>query len=752
VTYSTQVEWSLEDDDRGPDASPAPTLLDMGDLPVEELALIALREAQRPRQIYQAHKWFARRFGSAFRALLTASALPEGDNFWPAYYAGVDLRGRTVLDPFVGGGTSVIEAQRLGAHVVGVDVDAVACAVTDFETRAAEMPNVRPAVERLQREVGEGLRPYYTTEGQDGRPLTVLHYFWVQVVECGRCGVAVEAHPHHQLAYEAMKGAAGRQWAFCRLCHAVQDLPASRKHLCCSHCGGARTAIGVGTVSYGKLTCPHCGTGERLIDGARRTGKPPRFRLFALETLDPDVKGRRVPLSRRSFKAATRADRVRVEAAAEALAARRQPDGTLPFVPERAIPDIERADDRLTAYGYRRYRELFLPRQLLHLSLLGEAISGVAGPGREALALAYSDHLTTNCVMTGYAGGYRRVTPLFSLRAYRHIPRPVEVNPWLDGIGRGTYPNAVRQVQRAIEDARAPKEAVVDGGFVMTRPRPPSSPQAARRIIHANSEGTQAPLPLARGSVDFVLSDPPYFDNIAYPELSDFFFPWLQQFGLVHGDDQDRLAFEHCLATRRRDEAAAAAFGDALGRCFGEIARVLKPGGRMAFTYRHHAPGAWAALARAIATSDLSPIQLFPMLGEGPGSLHTHDGTALWDAVFVLARPSGQASHTTHNYARERQLALSGTDRLAAHAHADRWSGRLASSSRGLFREADRANFLRASLAAAALGLFARMGCGAHGHQTQSVHDATLVPLQLALTEAGMANGEPRGLRSMEAS
>ena len=82
-----------------------PCLLDAV-LPVEELAMLALREGWRPRPIYGAHRWFARRFGSAFRALLTAAALPEGADFWTAYYEGTDYwYGKTVLDPFVGGGT-----------------------------------------------------------------------------------------------------------------------------------------------------------------------------------------------------------------------------------------------------------------------------------------------------------------------------------------------------------------------------------------------------------------------------------------------------------------------------------------------------------------------------------------------------------------------------------------------------------------------------------------------------------------------
>jgi len=82
------------------------TLLDEGDLPLIELARLAKREGRRLVLFTRRTKWFARRFGSAFRALLVAAVSPARSQFWDAYDGGVDLTGMRVLDPFVGGGTS----------------------------------------------------------------------------------------------------------------------------------------------------------------------------------------------------------------------------------------------------------------------------------------------------------------------------------------------------------------------------------------------------------------------------------------------------------------------------------------------------------------------------------------------------------------------------------------------------------------------------------------------------------------------
>ncbi len=670
------------------------TLLDAGRLPIEDLAILALREGRRPRPIYQVHRWFARRFGSAFRALLTAAALPEGADFWPAYYHGTDWGGCTILDPFVGGGTSIIEALRLGATVVGIDVDAVACAVTRFETHLGTLPDIRSTLDELKCQVGERLAQYYQTVIEGNETREVLHYFWVQVVDCPHCGHLFEAHPHYQLAYEA-EGTL--QWVFCPNCHDVKTISRNEAELCCERCS-LRMSIQAGTTHYGLLKCPHCKGQERLIDIATRTNTPPRWRLFALETLEP-AKSRVVPMKQRCFRPATAYDESVLENALSALQARKELDGTLPWIARRSIPQEGRVDNRLVDYGYRHYWELFNPRQLLHLSLLAEAIDGLEEPKHEAMAIAFSDHLTTNCMMTHYAFGWRRLAPLFSVRAYRHITRPVEINPWIDGTGRGTFPNAVRQVQRAIEWTRAPKEALLEGGFYVTRKPIAASAEASivphASIIHKNSQLLDF---LEDETVDLVLTDPPYFDNIAYSELSDFFLPWLQLFGLIPSDAEGAVGFHENLAAKGRSEGSVLKFQHALRNCFTEIARVLKSRGRLVFTYQHRTAVAWYSLATALAGGAMHAIQLFPLLGDSNTGLHKHEGNSTWDAVFVVVK-HGQVKKAP-------VINLSHSVVRAAQDHYIVWARRLSAQTIAEFRDADQRNFYRACLVAGTFGLF----------------------------------------------
>jgi len=653
------------------------SLLDAGHLPVEDLAILAMREARRPGPIYGAHRWFARRQGTAMRALLVATQAQDTEAFWRLYGGDADLRGISLLDPFMGGGTSLVEGLRLGADVHGVDIDSVACAVTSFQLDAGSCPDLGPALVDLKADVGARLRSLYQTIGPDGKLRDVVHWFWVQVVECGKCGATAEAHPHHRLAFDK---SSQRQTVFCPSCHAVTDAPMAVDNLTCEHCLTA-IAVGRSTVSNGKFTCPSCGTVERLIDGAPRTAEPPVWRLFASESVPLDAKRREGTIAKRLFLPAGFDDRSRYEEAVARLRARSGPTG-IPAVPADPVPTVgEGGDDRLTRYGYRHLTDLFNARQLLHLSTLGEAIAARPVDERLPLALAFSDHLATNCMLTGYAFGWRRLSPLFAVRGYRHIVRPVELNPWLDGIGRGTFPNAVHAVARAAREAREPRTITQDGGFAALPDR--GTPAKVVECGDSRSLATTS-----SGSIDLVLTDPPYMDFIAYHDLADFYRPWLRDLGVLPASAGTSAS----LAVAATEDAASE-FESGLKSVFAEVARVLAPDGRVVFTFRHREDSAYEALSAALRSAGLAALSVFPLKGDGAFGLHAHDGSTSWDGVFVL-------THATSTARVERAAWLP-----RAQGHVRYWTERLRGAALE-FGDADVASFRRATAMAAALGAF----------------------------------------------
>lgn len=598
---------------------PEGSLLDDGDLPVVALARLASREAVRPRDVYGAHKWFARRLAVTARSLLVAAGTPSGASFWKSYYDAPSYEGKSVLDPFLGGGVMVLEASRLGADVHGVDIEPVAAAISSFQGRLRDLPSLEPTLERLCATVGARLAPYYRSRGEDGREETLLHAFWVQVVRCEDCRHEYHAHPQFRLASDPN---IDKQWVVCRGCGEVNQAKRDAKTVGCG-CG-VRTAVSEGNMEAGAGVCPQCAHRQKLIDEAARTGAPPVFRLFAVETI-PSGPERRFPGSDRRIRAATSFDRKMFSDAAAALAAlEAETPGAIPPSP---IPSEGRKDQRLIKYGYQNYAELFSARQRLHLALLAKEIEKLEGAVREALAIAFSDHLTTNNLLCSYATEWRRLSPLFSIRAFRHIARPAEINPWLRKNGRGTFPNAVRAVQRAAAALKEPREPTRAGAVRQVEDRP----QGAWDLRCGDVKNLAH---IADGSIDLVLTDPPYFDYISYSELGHFFVPWLVHFGLVAPEAVSGFPAEQ-MAAGSRSPAAIARFTEGMADAFKEIRRVCRPEARVVFTYQNLNGHGWTALAKAMAEGGVRPIGAFPLLGDAGTRLHKRERSISWDAVVI---------------------------------------------------------------------------------------------------------------------
>ncbi|QPC42722.1 hypothetical protein HW532_08440 [Kaustia mangrovi] len=626
------------------------SLLDACALPIEQLARIAMKEGVRPRAEYQAHKWFARRLAVTARGLLAGFGTRDGENFWKTFYSGTGFEDLRVLDPFCGGGVMLLEAQRLGAHAIGFDVEPVAAAISAFQAELGALPDLSKALEELRLSVLGEIGEYYRTRSQDGVDETLLHAFWVQIVTCGECGAGFDAHPRFRLARTE---AAKRQWVACSSCSRLIEADSDAVQVTCP-CGAATDPSGAHQ-RYGAAVCPNCGHSEPLIDIARREGKP-EFRLFAVESL-PSGDERVTPMAERSLRSATAYDVNLFKKAESALASRlASKTGLLPRSP---IPKTDRADDRLLSYGYVDYTELFNARQKLHLVALSEAIDALPSDLRGAFSVAFSDHLKTNNMMCAYAGDWRRLTPLFSIRAYRHISRPVELNPWLNRNGRGTFPNAIRSVQRA---GTAFKEHRVASSVLYDEPMAYHTGRS--EIACRDSKSMPA---VADGSIDLVLTDPPYLDYIAYSELGHFFAPWMHRFGLIDGNSIDRFPSGQ-LAAPANTKDHAERFIRHLGQIFEELRRKMKPEGRFVFTYQNLDGRGWKAIGRALARAGFQPVSVFPLYGENGSRLHKRGNSISWDCVVVCkkADPVRNFRTTKDDRRQGASFALSWQKRLEA--------------------------------------------------------------------------------------
>ena len=133
---------------------------------VADLALHEKQIRQNYRPVMAVPKWFARRPGTLFRALLLSEFTkgPLRDKF----YRGQSLKSLRVLDPFMGGGTTLVEANRVGCAVTGLDINPMAWWIVRQEITALDVDAYRQAADALRRSLAQDVGPLYRTKCHDG--------------------------------------------------------------------------------------------------------------------------------------------------------------------------------------------------------------------------------------------------------------------------------------------------------------------------------------------------------------------------------------------------------------------------------------------------------------------------------------------------------------------------------------------------------------------------------------------------------
>jgi len=201
------------------------------------------------------------------------------------------------------------------------------------------------------------------------------------------------------------------------------------------------------------------------------------------------------------------------------------------------------------------------------------------------------------------------------------------------------------------------------------------------------------------GSVDLVLTDPPYFDNLSYSELSDFYLAWHQSLGIAEGAyaaPSRSAPMRANLAVTAKGEEGIAEYHRRLAAIFRECWRVLNPKGICVFTYHHKSAEAWHALGEALARSGFRVSSILPLRGEGQGGLHSYEGTIKWDAVFVCRKNGVQPEGEKGVVVVTKQAIKAAAEMTKAYQL------RLVGEKRIGFRSPDQLNLYRAFVAAAA--------------------------------------------------
>ncbi len=306
--------------------------------------------------------------------------------------------------------------------------------------------------------------------------------------------------------------------------------------------------------------------------------------------------------------------------------------------------------DDLIKHGVFSYIDLFSPRQLLYVYKAIRLLQGYEPLIHLNLAMLVSTSLEFNSMLCGYKGSEVNrpgaIRHVFSHHAYSIPYTALENNPvgliktsgTLQSLFHAKIRNArkwaIKPVERKIFGNTTTKVVISGERDVGTEVFNQGELESgSRRFLLI--EGSSIDLDLKPDSIDFVVTDPPYFDNVQYSDLAAFFRVWLKK--LVPGDHR----WEYDLNGSAVDPHANGngQYTTVLSGIFTECYRMLKKeDGRLIFTYHHWNPKAWAALTIALKQARFQLVNRYVVQAENPSSVHINGLKSLkHDAILVLA-------------------------------------------------------------------------------------------------------------------
>ena len=398
-----------------------------------------------------------------------------------------------------------------------------------------------------------------------------------------------------------------------------------------------------GTVSRGNARCPVCGqvTPVNAIRSLARKGRMDQ-RMVAVVLHHPNEVGKKYRLAEPEDE----------ETYAEAATYLGTKLANWPFLddplPGESVDERDHAVNRLPMYGMPTWKDMFNARQQLALVTLLEKIkttrAGIhadcaklrsrvaidASWNADTLAAAVTGYIAivldrqADCCnsLTSWHNTGEKLNHLFGRQAIPMSWDYVELNP-TSGSG-GDWLSHLAWVLRYIEG----------------NPVIPEGNSSAHRA-------SATALPLASDYLDAILTDPPYYDNVPYAALSDFFYVWLKcSVGEVFPElfatpvvaKTDEAIME---LTRHASSAKAKAFFERmLGKAFCEMHRVLRPDGIAVVVYAHKTTEGWETMLNALVQAGLVVTGSWPMHTEMGSRLRAAASAALASSIYMVCRKS----------------------------------------------------------------------------------------------------------------
>ncbi len=588
-----------------------------------------------------------------------------------------------VLDMFAGGGAIPLEALRLGCEAYALDLNPVAhlielCTLVYPQKYGQPDPAAKGSakdgtwaglaaevehwgkwvLERVKNEIGDLYPPIYAQprperSRRDGEPteasetkqlglsifdahraptdaqrLTPVAYLWTRTVRCKNptCGATVPLARQTWLAkksdrYVALQpmaesvnantGAHGEKKVHYRVVEAttVEGLGFDPE-------AGSRG---------GNVACPFCGTvaDTAYVKAEGKAGRIGRQAMVVVCT-QPGKSGK-IYLSVDDLHPSFLPDEAVINARIEKLCTE-----TELTVPDEQIITDAKGSGWVIQYGLERFGSLFAPRQLLALLTFAQQIHAAYvglqqqsyDKERSKAIMSYlgialnrlADFNTVLCVWKETAGH------TFARQALPMVWDFSEVNPFSGQTGSwATHLDYILAV--AEQNAISGKPAICQ-------------------------RGSATQVPSEDNNFDAVITDPPYYDNVAYADLSDFFYVWLKRsIGFLlpehfssHLTPKKSEAVADATRHKGDRQQAARAYEQMMAQAFAEAARILKPSSPLVIVYAHKTTLGWATLVDALRIAGFTVTEAWPFATEMEARIRAIDTASLASSIFLVAR------------------------------------------------------------------------------------------------------------------
>ncbi len=569
------------------------------------------------------HKWWARRSGTTFRHILKQLCDSPGDQ---DYYAAGGLKGKIILDPMMGGGTTIHEAIRMGACVVGCDIDPIPVLQAKASLAPIRLEDKISAFEQFLGKLKSELSRFFITTCPSCKNDCEIKFVIYGLMKTCACGPAIFVDS---------------------LC--LREESNGERVKICPETGFPYTtekpAANVEThriYEKGIKECPHCHTSFRELL------KKPFFERYV-----PIVISGQCRTHGQFFKKVDGKDMSQLEKA------RRCASKSIKLpLQDLEIPDGPKSSD-LANREIKYFSELFTQRQLLYIAKSKELLDAAPKEHRLWLGLLLSTSLEFNSLLCGYKGSDKRrpgaIRHVFSHHAYSFPHTAIENNPVFSGNASGTLGLLFsKRIKAATIWASTPIERIPNGNawkeIAVLGESDSGASASSFDALRSSTKATlliqqdASKLPLPDDSIDHVVTDPPYFDSVQYSDLSHFFRAWLKWFL----PDAANWDYEVTRSAVAEVEQNGNKYARVLSAIWEECYRVLKkPSGRLIFTFHHWRPKAWAHLTMSLKNAGFELVNAYTVHSENPTSVHISNLRSLkHDSILVLKpRTSGESSN-----------------------------------------------------------------------------------------------------------